>query len=658
LLGVVLAAGVAVAGEAPGPVPADGVGSAPVGVPAPGPPGTVVDTLPGAGTPVPPAPAGPPVRANPPQWLSNLPLVGRLFPQPEGAATDELRVDPHYELKIEAPEPLVKPIRERTLLGRWRTRPDYDPGQLPLFIRRLPGEVRELAATEGWFDVDVEVVPKPGVVSITVQAGPRTTVARVDLSLTGEVTGPEHDAVRQRVQRDWPLPEGSFFRSADWERAKRGLLGGLRDRGFLRSRIEESEAIVDLERAAATLLVDVESGPRLAFGDLRIEGLDRYPAEVVEGLRPFQPGDPFDAAVLAEYQLRLNGAGWFTSVNVQPDAPALEADPDTDRVPIRVSVTEQRSKRWTLGAGIDTERGLYGSVGWENRNVFGRGIQTFNGAEIDITRQLLFSTWETPQGLDGWRWQFGARAEHRDIENDIVDALSVFASRNRRRGTAELALSLQYQYERQSIVFEPGADNLFINRALVAGAAWTQRRLDSPIFPSRGYIVTAQMSGASEAIASERSFVRAYLFGYGLVPIEDGAGREIGRVVLRGEIGNVFAGGLDGIPSANLFRTGGARSIRGYSSQSLGVPIGQAVVGGRFLLVGSVEYQHPIDRDLSLAVFYDRGNASASYDTYSSVAGYGVGVRWRTPVGPLSFDLAWGEAVGDWRLHFSVGVVF
>jgi translocation and assembly module TamA len=33
-------------------------------------------------------------------------------------------------------------------------------------------------------------------------------------------------------------------------------------------------------------------------------------------------------------------------------------------------------------------------------------------------------------------------------------------------------------------------------------------------------------------------------------------------------------------------------------------------------------------------------------------------VRWRTPVGPLNLDLAWGEAVRDWRLHFSIGVVF
>jgi len=36
--------------------------------------------------------------------------------------------------------------------------------------------------------------------------------------------------------------------------------------------------------------------------------------------------------------------------------------------------------------------------------------------------------------------------------------------------------------------------------------------------------------------------------------------------------------------------------------------------------------------------------------------GYGVGVRWRSPVGPLRLDLAYGNEVQRWRMHFSVGI--
>ncbi|HMS79526.1 MAG TPA: BamA/TamA family outer membrane protein, partial [Burkholderiaceae bacterium] len=77
--------------------------------------------------------------------------------------------------------------------------------------------------------------------------------------------------------------------------------------------------------------------------------------------------------------------------------------------------------------------------------------------------------------------------------------------------------------------------------------------------------------------------------------------------------------------------------------------LGEAIVGGRALFVASAEYQHLLSRDVALAAFYDYGNAADTWDDLKPVAGYGVGVRWRTPVGPLNLDVAWGEAVRDWR---------
>jgi translocation and assembly module TamA len=594
-----------------------------------------------------------------PGFLSKLPFVGKWFGGgEESGSADGSKVAPHYVLEVEAPDSVARQIREFTLLGRWRQRPDYDPSQLPLFVRRADQEVRELLAAEGWFSPTVRVRQIPAGVRIEVEAGERARVAGTTLRLEGELAEPAHAALRERVGREWLLPDGAVFRSPEWEQAKRALLTGLRDGGFLRARIEDSEALVERERAIATLQLEVQSGPPLYFGALDIGGLQRYPRDVVEGLAPFRFGDPYDARRITEFQTRLNGAGWFTSVNVRPDMPALEREPELAEVPVRIDVVERQSKRWTLGGGYDTDRGVNVLAAWEHRNVGGIGVQTFNGIELDVERQVVYSTWETPQDVQGWRWQFGARAEHRDIQNDLVDAASVFASRNRRRGEVETALSLQYQAERQSVVFGPDDERLYENRALVLGYTWTQRRLDSPIFPSKGYIVSGQLSGASSSFGSARSFVRAYGLGYGIVPLAAADGEEFGRVVLRGELGAVLADGRDGIPSANLFRTGGTKSVRGYSSQSLGVPLGEATVGGRFLMVTSAEYQHLITRDIAAAVFYDWGNAADARRDLSPVAGYGVGVRWRTPVGPLNLDLAWGEAVRDWRLHFSIGVVF
>jgi translocation and assembly module TamA len=59
-----------------------------------------------------------------------------------------------------------------------------------------------------------------------------------------------------------------------------------------------------------------------------------------------------------------------------------------------------------------------------------------------------------------------------------------------------------------------------------------------------------------------------------------------------------------------------------------------------------------------VALFYDAGNVVDRWQDFSAVKGYGIGVRWRSPFGPLNVDLAYGEATKEYRVHFAVGVTF
>ena len=54
----------------------------------------------------------------------------------------------------------------------------------------------------------------------------------------------------------------------------------------------------------------------------------------------------------------------------------------------------------------------------------------------------------------------------------------------------------------------------------------------------------------------------------------------------------------------------------------------------------------------------DAGNAADRWADMHAVLGLGVGLRWRSPVGPLKIDVAWGQAVQQVRLHVGVGIVF
>jgi len=81
-------------------------------------------------------------------------------------------------------------------------------------------------------------------------------------------------------------------------------------------------------------------------------------------------------------------------------------------------------------------------------------------------------------------------------------------------------------------------------------------------------------------------------------------------------------------------------------------------VGGRYLGVASVEYTHWLQPKWGAAVFYDVGNATDDIGTFKLAHGYGLGARWRSPVGPLNIDIAYGRELKRLQLHFSVGVAF
>ena len=129
----------------------------------------------------------------------------------------------------------------------------------------------------------------------------------------------------------------------------------------------------------------------------------------------------------------------------------------------------------------------------------------------------------------------------------------------------------------------------------------------------------------------------------------------------RVELGQVFARARYAVPDPLLFRAGGDDSVRGYSYRSLGPEVAGLVVSGRVVATGTVEVARPfVERlpDLLGAVFVDAGNAADRWKDLKPVVGVGVGLRYRSPVGPIRIDVAYGEATRSLRLHFSAGVRF
>jgi translocation and assembly module TamA len=170
---------------------------------------------------------------------------------------------------------------------------------------------------------------------------------------------------------------------------------------------------------------------------------------------------------------------------------------------------------------------------------------------------------------------------------------------------------------------------------------------------AEGIALQFQLGGASKQLLSDQDFVRTYLRYSQGMPLGASDG-----LLFRGELGATFAPSSDGIPQDFLFRTGGSNSVRGYAYQSLGVEEGSAIVGGRYLVTLSGEYTHWISPSWGAAVFVDAGNAVDDWQAMSLAVGYGLGARWKSPIGPLGVDLAYGEREGKVRLDFSLAIPF
>ncbi len=520
-----------------------------------------------------------------------------------------------------------------------------DAEEITRLRRQSEQTAHELLATEGYFSPHVESSQIDDRVEYRIDTGIRTTVSGVKLIFSGALQSSDSRNLRGRVERGFTLKPGTPFRQADWDAAKRATLQPLLAGAYPAAQITSSEARIDPVAHHADLSLTIDSGPRFQYGALVISGNQRYPPSIIRNLSPLKAGQPMRQQDLLDYQIALEASGYYTqaAVRIEPD-PAHAA-----AAPIQVEVVERPLKQLSLGAGVSTDTGARVQLGWLARNIAERGLRLKLDARLETASQLGAAELAWPRSTSGYENSLGIQFKNEEIEGQETRSSVFVAKRSRTRGQIETTLSLQYQTENQEI------GNLFVsgNQALSLNYVWTQRNIRRAVYPRQGHVLTLNVGGASDALLSDTSFLRVYGRHNQFYSIG-----KSGRLALRGELGSVLADRLEGIPTDFLFRAGGDNSVRGYAFQSLGRGLAGGVESVRYLATASAEYNYFFNRDWGIALFVDAGDAADSASALSPVFGYGLGARYRSPVGPVNLDLAYGDANAALRLHFSLGVSF
>jgi translocation and assembly module TamA len=574
---------------------------------------------------------------------------------------DEARA--RYTLKVEAPKALAPLLQDNLDLARFRDAPSGETlstEEIDRLVAEAPEQARALLATEGYFNAEVHAVREAGgalpAVVVRVEPGPRTVVDGVLLTVRGVLEqraaagDADARALLVRLQAEWPLKRGAPFRQGTWTAAKAGALGRLHADGYpaaawvtTDARVRSREQQVDLEAVA-------DSGPLFRIGEITIEGLQRYDARAVRNLLPFTTGAPYREQTLLDFQDRLAKSGLFDGGTAE-----LATDPRrADAAPLAIRVVERPLQQATFGIGYDSNTGSRFTLEHVHRRPFGWRWTANNTFELGTQRKA-------------WEFDYRSYPKSGFRRNLVAGALERWSGVDEERDAGRLRLGRAWEdprLERQvyaeytnARVRKPGGTQSRA-QALTANLDWTKRAVDSLLLPTTGWALLVQ-GGAGYAqsnTADNGPLARAWARYFWFRPLA-----RQWHTTLRLEAGQVFAKQAVGVPDTLLFRAGGDDSVRGYDYRSLGPRVNGEVTSARALATASVEIAHPLTSRLPAlwgAAFVDAGNAAPRFGDLRPVVGAGVGARYRSPIGPLKVDIAYGFDDRRWRMHLTAGASF
>lgn len=599
-----------------------------------------------------------------------------------------------YTLDIDAPGELRTLLRTYLDLSRFQQVPqgeDITPAEIDRLIAATPAQARALLETEGYFNPQVTATrvsgpsaPPPADtpeeaspaasspmrlaephelphLRVKVQPGPRAHIDHFAFTAQGPL---QEDAragsldaqvLIAQVRNGWQLPPDLPFQQSVWTDAKNHALAKLRADGYPAATLSRSSARVDAQSNTVQLDVTADSGVRYRLGPLRISGLQRYHEHTVQTLSLLTPGAPYRESQLIDFQERLQKSGLFEGASV-----SLDVDPATSQeAPVNVQLKELPLQQATVGTGYSANTGPRVSVEHIHRQPFGWEWVAKN--KVELGPKLKSWTGDlTSYPTEGlYRNLVAGSAEQLKTVNEVRNAWTARIGRTQDTPQIERLYYIEATHARLDTTSNTGTTTVS-NDAVTGNYHWVYRDVDSVLLPTDGYTLTAEVAGGY-AVSGTRSkssgpFGRVY-GRYTLYRPLGGAWFATARL----EGGEVLASNQVGIPDTLLFRAGGDDSVRGYAYRSLGPRVAGALLSGRVLFTGSAEVAHPISSRLpSLwgAAFIDAGNAADRWQNLHPVLGYGLGLRWRSPVGPLRMDLAYGDEVHKVRLHLSVGIAF
>lgn len=406
----------------------------------------------------------------------------------------------------------------------------------------------------------------------------------------------------------------------------------------------------DKDGKVVNITFDVQEGPKVFVERIDISGNMRTLDRVVRREMQLVEGDAFNSAKLRRSRERIKNLGFFEKVEVTN----VPSETSPDRTVVQVEVREQSTGELSFGVGWSSSDGALFDVTLRERNLLGRGQDIRLKVTAAERRQEIDLSFTEPYFLDRpLAAGFDLFARDRDYQKT--------SSYNLKETGGALRLGFNYdEHWRQALRYTLNQTEVtdvkstasrFVKQRegetllSMVGQTLTYDRRDNVIEPTEGYIV--RLSTDIAGAGGDEKFVKASLTGAHYTPLfEDTV------LMLQGDLGKIYGIGEDVLFTRN-FQLGG-ENLRGfrYGGASPRDKNSTDVLGGTWIANGTAEVRFPLGLPEELGItgkaFSDFGMigspdgvGSADMNSSSKLRlSAGVGVVWKSPMGPVSIDIA------------------
>ncbi|WDI30897.1 BamA/TamA family outer membrane protein [Hyphococcus flavus] len=478
-----------------------------------------------------------------------------------------------------------------------------------------------------------------------IDTGPAFRISEYEVLYQDEAEG------RPASFRDADIETSGEADGASLKARQQEFLNVLWESGYPAAEIVTRRAIANFETAEASAIFVFRSGPKAKFGDAQVSGAEKTNAAFIRRMKTWKEGEEFERSKLTRYYDKLRETNLFATIDISPGQPGEDGV-----TPVIVRLEERKQR--TIGAGVSysTAEGPGGRLYFEHRNVFGyaesarvelRASEIEQSVNASITRPM-------PR-LDS---QAFASAAFVNETTDAFDARSLKLSAGLSKKWLEDNLETRgaIALETSNVRADGVEDrNYFISTPL--SVIWnSENDLLNPTEGFRASWTVTPYTGSETFTQSEISARWRVHFG------------EEQRVTLaaRAALGATFGNSLVSLPLNKRYYAGGGGSVRGYGFQEAGpLDADNDPIGGLSRVDGAIETRVKVINNLQIAGFVDAGSVSSSnVPSFNDefFIGYGGGIRYITPIGPIRADIAFPldkrESDADFQIYIALGQPF